>query len=237
MRQFAILGGAFALTLAVLLGAWIALRSLTPPAPTPSPVPTPTPIIIPTPSPSPFPTPTPTPSPVPTASPTESPSPAPTQTLMPLPSITPVPSIVGGTTVVRTLRGQDFVLAQGLIAVHATITKPSDGSIWLRTDGTTADPLVVTFRLPSSAVPAGKTIRRIDALVCGVGSGAFWEVYGPPGSAIPELEKPAVTSDGCWHFSGAPGPNSSVVVDVNLNPIGQPSLLKIYKVVYTLTVS
>jgi hypothetical protein len=248
MRQFALVGGAFALTLAVLLGAWLALGAITGGTPAPTASPTDVPTASPAASPTEIATATstvassPTLGPSPSASATASPasSPTPTSSAAPTPTLTPVPSIVGGKTVVVTVRGQDYALAQGLDPPHATITNLTGGGIRMFTDGTTSGPLTVTYRLPAlppSLLPAGKTIRRIDVKVCGSGSGDFWEVYGPPGSAPVEYEAAPPAADGCWHFAGAPGPDSTVIADVNINPIGVTSTMQIDRLVYTVTVN
>jgi hypothetical protein len=235
MRQIPLIGAAFALTLAVLVGGYLVLRAAppgaAPPTASPSPAASPTEVAVITPSPVPSPTWTPTPAPSGTA------TPAPSASDVPGPTITPVPSFVGGTTVVVTVRGQDYVLASGLDPAHATITKLSGGGIRLDADGSSAEELTATYRFPASALPAGKIIRRIDTKVCGSGSGDFWESYGPPGSTPVEYEVEPPAADGCWHFAGAPGPDSTVIVVVNINPINVPSSMVIESVIYTITVS
>ena len=232
MRQYALVGGAFALTLAVLLGAWLVLRAVTGGAPAPLASPSPTEVAAASPSA------TIAPSPTFTATPFVSPepTPTPTPTPVPTPSITPVPTNVTGTKIVVTVRGQEYVLAEGLDAPHATITRLSGGGIRMQTDGSLPDPLTVTYRLPPTAVPAGKTIKRIDVKVCGAGSGDFYENYGPPGSTPVEYELEPPASDGCWHYAGAPGPDSEVIVAVNEAAINAPSTLEIDQLVYTIYV-
>jgi hypothetical protein len=235
MRQFVLVGGAFALTLAVLVGGFLVLRALPPgaaaPTASPSPSASPTQVAAATSTVSPSPTWTPTPAPSGTATPVPSAS----ESAVPTPSITPVPSFVGGEAIVVTVRGQDYVLAQGLVPTHATITKLSNGGIRLDADGSLADPLLVTYRA-SVPLPAGKSIKRIDVKVCGSGSGDFYESYGPPGSVPVEYEFEPPAADGCWHYAGAPGPDSKVIVAVNQAAINAPSTLQIDRLVYTFTV-
>jgi hypothetical protein len=235
MRQFVLIGAAFALTLAVLVGGFLVLRALPPgaAAPTASPSPSPSPSQVAAVTPSPVPSPTWTPTPAPSRSAT--PEPSATSSAAATPTITPVPPFVGGEKIVVTVLGQDYVLAQGLVPTHATITKLSGGAIRLDTDGSLGDPLTVTYRA-SVSVPAGKSIRRIDVKICGAGGGDFYESYGPPGSVPVEYELEPPDSDGCWHYAGAPGPDSKVIVAVNQAAINMPSTMQIDRLVYTFTV-
>jgi hypothetical protein len=245
MRQFALVGGVFALTLALLFGAWLALGGFTGRAPAPTDVggattggaatassteiaPATTPAAS-----------SPTLGPSSSASAVTSPaaSPTPTPSAAPTPTLAPVPSVVAGQAIVVTLRGQDYVSAQGVDPLHATLTYLSGGGIRLRSDGSTSDSLTVTYRLSPSSLPAGKDIRRIDVKVCGSGSGDFWESYGPPGSEPVEYEAEPPATDGCWHFAAAPGPDSTVIVAVNIAAINVTSTMQIDRVVYTVTVN
>ena len=241
MRQFALVGGVFALTVIVLFGGWLALGAIIGRAPAPTDVTTASPTtssteIAPATS-TVASSPTLGPSSSTSAATSPAASPTPTSSAAPTPTIAPVPSVVAGQAIVVTLRGQDYVSAQGVDPLHATLTNLSSGSIRLRADGNSGDPLAVTYRLSPSRLPAGKSIRRIDVKVCGSGSGDFWESYGPPGSEPAEYEAVPPAADGCWHFAGAPGPDSTVIVDVNIAALNVTSTMQIDRVVYTVTVN
>ena len=94
----------------------------------------------------------------------------------------------------------------------ARLTVGPDGSLTIETDRSTHDSPTITYRVPSDQLPLGRQIRAIDVRVCGTGHGDFWERYGPAGSEPFEYEAEAPASDGCWHFTGAPGPDSTVLI-------------------------
>lgn len=62
----------------------------------------------------------------------------------------------------------------------------------------------------------GFTLRSVDVRICGSGSGDFWETYGPEGSDPVEHEVAAPDADGCWHYNGAPGPDTAVKAIIRL---------------------
>lgn len=241
MRQLGLFAAAFGGTLAVLLLAFLALQGMadgsrptptmpafataspTPPAGGASPIrPTPVATAGQTPDPgasatsSGAPTPTPggeTPGTTPTAGPTD----------------TPGPTVGPGGRLVLTLLGVQYESA--VVAPNATLIKRDDGSILLVSRRGQSDTSEVHYRLPASALPPASQIVRIDTLVCGEGSGDFWETYGPDGSSPAEHEaiRPAV--DGCWHYDDAPGPDTSVTGMVRTQ-----TTLRIDRIVYTITV-
>ena len=90
----------------------------------------------------------------------------------------------------------------------------------------------VTWELPAEAIPAGYRIISIDTAVCGAGSGDFWESYGPAGSDPEEQEVIAPAADGCWHYNGAPGPDTTVKAIIRL-----ASVMAITRIDYVVTLT
>ena len=223
MRQAALLVGAFALTLAVLVGVYLVVNGGGPAGTAAVASPTPSPAATATPTPRPKPSTTPvaaTPTPTPTAFATE----APQETLPPgwspkpitssAPGVSPVPDTTFGTAITVKVRGADY---SGFdVQPHSSVAKLSSGSAVLTSSMDDSQPTSVAYTLPASAIPAGRQIARLDTVVCGSGGGNFWEVYGPDGSDPTEYEAQKPGSDGCWHFTRAPGRDTSVHADVQL---------------------
>ena len=227
MKQFAVLAGTFLLTFALLVVFWMVGTGHSPFEAAATPLPTSMPTVAPTFAPTNPPTLAPTPQPTPTtvatppASPTllpptsplatPSPSPAPLRT--PPPSAEPQPSGQPGSSHTYTMTGAQYTSYQ----------KPDNSSLLLNGDAltlvTTADShdaLWVTYTLDPALLPAGATVRSVDADVCGSGSGTFWEAYGPTGSDPNEYEIEPPDADGCWHFRNAATSDISVIVSTML---------------------
>ena len=93
-----------------------------------------------------------------------------------------------------------------------------------------SNPTTLTYVLPPSSVPAGARIARLDVAVCGDGSGDFWETYGPSDMEPIEYEVVPPEADGCWHYTGGTGQDSTVLAIIHLE-----SRFQIDEIVYTIT--
>ncbi len=260
MRQAGLLAASFIVTLTVLSGGFFVMQAFTPsptapPAPTAAPAtpaPTAAPIVTATPAATASPAPTAPPAASPATTPASAtPAPSPAATAVPTPVRTAAPSATASASTSATASGSPAASAvptgpEGRIQVvvlgsqYSNSTVPSNGSVKLgngglvtfRTDRTISDPLELDWDLPESAIPAGFTIRSIDVRICGTGSGDFWETYGPTGSTPDEMEVTAPQADGCWHYTGAPGPETTVKAAIRLN-----STMTVARIEYTVTVS
>jgi hypothetical protein len=221
MRQAGLLVAAFVVTLSVLTGLFFVLGGGPgAPAPTPSPLPTATvsPTIQPTKRPTPAPTATVAPTPELTASPTRAPTAAPATpapaTPAPSAAASSAPQASGNGPLVIVEKGTDYVDSD--IPAHGTLTSLPDGSITFTTDRTYAFQAEVQWQLPDGSIPTNRTVSSIDVRICGIGSGDFWESYGPDGSDPVEYEVTSPDPDGCWHYNGAPGDDTTVKAIIRL---------------------
>ena len=214
LQQIAFVGGSFVLTLALLLAVWMFAFAPVPraaPVLTPTPAPTlvqATPIGgLPTPGPGASVAP-------PTNGPAASRTPFNPWGSMAPPLRTPVPSTgprestIPGQAQVFVVNGADYVDAS--IPDEAELDRNGDSVTLITTRGS-SDALWVTWRLDDEVLPAGAVIHDVAVRICGDGSGDFWEVYGPDGGSPFEYEVQPPQADGCWHFTGAPGHDLSVV--------------------------
>jgi hypothetical protein len=101
----------------------------------------------------------------------------------------------------------------------------------LETTRTISAQLMVTWFLPEGSIPADTVVTGVDVAVCGSGDGDFYETYGPEGSDPMEHEVEQPDPDGCWHYAGAIGDDTSVIAIIRL-----ASHLIIDRVEYTLHV-
>jgi hypothetical protein len=240
MRQAGLLVGGFVITLAVLAGAFFGVQQITGgPSATASPTPAPTTAAVGSPSPRPTLAPTPAPTPAPTVEPTSTPSPQPTATPTPAtaapatPAATaslPAPSVGQTGKIIVVVLGSQYTAAN--VPGNGKITPGNGGVITMTTDRTISEELDVAYNFPEGQIPAGFTIRSLDVRICGTGSGDFWETYGPPGSNPDEYEITRPATDGCWHYLGAPGDDTTVKAIIRLN-----TTMTITRVEYTATVS
>jgi hypothetical protein len=169
---------------------------------------------------------TPPPTVAPTAPPgptvTASPTPRPTRTA------TPAPTSLAGQTIPFTIDVQHpleqtvpegssiELLPDGGIRAHSV--RASDGSIYL---AWTFDP---------ARLPSGASVANVETLVCGSGSGDFYEVYGPYGAEEIEFEVTPPRPDGCWHFTKDTGTDYRVEIYVN-----DDSVMTIDRIEYRIT--
>ena len=233
MKQFGLLAVVFGSTLAVLLVAFLVIEQLgssglaadaspspssTQVAPTATPVRTSTPTARATA--------TSTPAVTPSASPTA--TSGPTSKPTPTPRRTPVPTIAPGKTIQVVVNGDAYTKPS--IPSNGKITKIGGGAITLETTRDSGTPLSVFYELPAGAIPAGTTIKQLDAKVCGLGAGDFWETYGPADAEPVEQEGTQPESDGCWHYTGGSGRYSEVRASTQY-----ATKLRVDKVVYTIT--
>jgi hypothetical protein len=150
----------------------------------------------------------------PTAAPTASPSPSPAPLKTPAPTPSSRPSTLPGATADYHLDGSDY--ASSVLPTGARIRRIGS-SVRIDTTTETAQAAWVIWRLPDDQMPAGAVIHGVDVRVCGSGSGYFWEVYGPEGSDPTEYEVTQPEADGCWHFTGAPGPDLTVAAGTEVD--------------------
>lgn len=228
------MAGAFALTFALMAGAFMALQSLARDPERPlltagpslanlasvAPTPLPTRHAAGTPPPR---QPQTTRPPTPTRKPTTRPSAA--ASAVPTGEAT----IPADGTLRVVLRGDQYELAD--IPENGKVTPVAGGGIRIETTRLYSHQLMVTWFLPDDALPAGATITEVDVAVCGSGDGDFYETYGPEGSEPMEHEVEPPGPDGCWHYDDALGDDTSVIAIVRLG-----SHLVIDRVEYTFTV-
>lgn len=221
MTRLALLIGSFLLTFALLISAWmVAGPRPGAVAPTASPVPSSTqaPPASPAP-PSPPPTPTPSAQPTATASPLPTTPPTPTPSVSPAPlrtlpaSFEPLPSSDPGGTQTFAMTGAEFTSYQ--IPENGRLVRNGDLAVLTTTDDT-VDALWVTYSVDPADLPVGVIIHTVNALICGHGTGAFWEVYGPTGSTPTEYEVVPPGADGCWRFADAPTTDMSIIASTML---------------------
>ena len=210
MRQAGLLVASFIVTLTVLSGGFFVLQAVNPPTPTPAPTVAPT-------------------AAAPTAAPTAraatpAPTAAPTAASLPAASVGPT----GKIQVV--VLGSEYVNAD--VGANGTLTRGNGGVITFTTDRTISAQLEIDWEMPASAIPPGFTLRSVDVRICGSGTGDFWETYGPTGSNPDEAELTRPAADGCWHYEGAPGPDTTVRAIIRL-----ASTMTITRLEYTATVS
>jgi hypothetical protein len=70
---------------------------------------------------------------------------------------------------------------------------------------------------PETTLPPGSRVVDVHTVVCGSGTGDFWEIYGPYGALEIEYEVTDPSADGCWHFTQDPGTNYRVEIYVDGN--------------------
>jgi hypothetical protein len=233
-RQSLLMAGAFGLTFVLLVGVFLGLQSmaqdpervLVTPGPTLIGVagtPAPFRTRAPAGTPRPLTTRPPTPTRKPGARPSIAPAGSPGATTEPVTATIPADGVVR-----VVLRGDQYELAD--IPENGTLTPVAGGGIRLETTRLYSHQLMVTWFVPPDAIPAGATATRVDVAVCGRGDGDFYETYGPEGSDPTEHEVEPPSADGCWHYNGAIGDDTSVIAIVRL-----ASSLTIDRVEYTLT--
>ena len=120
----------------------------------------------------------------------------------------PTPLPPGALTTSVVLRGVDYADTSG--PPESTLESLPSGAVRLTNVADSGESRRVDWVLPADALPANATILNINARVCGAGSGEFWESYGPNGGFPVEHEGEPPAADGCWHYSGAPGPDTRV---------------------------
>ncbi len=236
MKQFGLLFAAFGGTLAVLLVAFLVIEQLgasggttadASASPSSEAVASPTPAAtrVPTvrPSPSIDYRPSTRPSQAPTPTPTPTPTPEPGGT--PVPTPTPVPP---GKVVEIVVPGQAYAGVE--IPENGSVTKLAGGGIVMKTTRELSEPMTVTYELPLSKLPSGMKVVRVDAAICGLASGDFWESYGPTGSEPYENEVSLPGPDGCWHYLGG-----SISDTAAFAIIRTETSFRIDRVVYTVT--
>jgi hypothetical protein len=238
MRQYGLLAAVFGGTLAVLLVAFLVIEQLgasgasAVASPSPS-----TPVALASGTPRPTPRPSAAASGAASTAPStpsgsETPQTAAPSPVMPTPTPRPSRSVppVGnpGDTVTVVVNGNQFV--KSVVPTNAKVTRLPSGAALLTSDRTYSDPTTVTYVLPQGSLPAGTKISRLDVAVCGDGSGDFWETYGPSDMEPIEYEVVPPGADGCWHYVGGSGRDSTVLGIIHLE-----SRFQIDKVVYTIT--
>jgi len=232
MKQYGLLAAAFGGTLAVLLVAFLVIEQLGSsggPTAGASASPSPSAVAIATTRPSATPVASIAPTAVPSVAPSASAAPTPTPaTATPRPTPAVGPSVAPGKTIQVVVRGAQYVDA--VVAQNAKVTQIASGGVLISSDRTYSDQTTVTWKLPVSSLPAGTRIARLDVAVCGSAEGDFWETYGPPGTEPVENEVTPPASDGCWHYLGGSGRDSTVTGIIHLE-----SKLWIDRLVYTIT--
>jgi hypothetical protein len=244
MRQTGLLVVAFVITLAVLTGLFFVVQTVGggSPTATPSPVASVAPDGSEAPSADPTDSPAPTVAPTPTARPTARPTPRPTATPDPTtaptdaattqkPRRTAAPTVGPNGQIVVVVPGSHFD-ATSSIPSNGSVARQSDGSVVATTDRTLSGELELDWTLPDTALPAGAKIQKIDTLVCGTGSGDFWETYGPTRSDPTEYEVMQPAADGCWHYTGGDGSDTTVAAKIRLQ-----STMTITRIQYTVTLA
>lgn len=126
--------------------------------------------------------------------------------------------------------GSEYVNAD--VPANGKVTRGNGGSLTMTTDRTISAQMEVHWELPASKIPPGFRIVSVDVRMCGTGTGDFWESYGPEGSTPDEHELTQPERDGCWHYTGAPGPDTTVKAIIRL-----ASTMTISKLEYVATVT
>jgi len=126
--------------------------------------------------------------------------------------------------------GSQYVAS--VVPSNGKVTAGTGGSVTMTLDRSVSNEIELDYELPPDRIPAGFTITSMNVRICGSASGDFWEAYGPPGSDPTEYEVIQPASDGCWHFTGAPGPDTTVKAFVHL-----ATTMTITRVEYTVTVT
>jgi hypothetical protein len=242
MARFGLLIGSFLITFSLLISVAMFSFGWSPFAPaTAPPTAEPTAVTIVEPTPEPVATPLPTsestattePVPTDTQAPTATPIPLPTPSWSPAPLRTPPPSLTPGESTVpgatQTFVVNGIAFSSSDVPANGQLVQSGDGVI-LQTTDDSADALWVTYVLDPANLPPGSVINNVDVRICGEGDGDFWEVYGPPGSEPDEYEVLPPEADGCWHFTGAPGDDLSVIAGTMLE-----SRLYVERVEFTIT--
>jgi hypothetical protein len=123
--------------------------------------------------------------------------------------------------------GRDYVETNA--SLPGSITVQPDGGIVIQTGRNLTNAVYVEYRVPAGSIPPGRSIVSIDTKVCGIGSGDFWETYGPDGSEPAEYEARNPGPDGCWHFAGASGPDTTTRAATQVR-----STMRVDRVIYTI---
>ena len=134
-------------------------------------------------------------------------SPASVPTPLPIGIVTPHPNTApaevapsSGQTVIHLVSPADYVEAR--IRGDSRLERLADGSIRvISTRASNADQYVEWLVADEEIMPAGTEAATVVTLVCGRGSGDWWEVYGPYGSEEFEYEVTEPGEDGCWTFN------------------------------------
>lgn len=106
----------------------------------------------------------------------------------------------GSQVLIHVVAPTDYVEAR--IRGDARLEELPDGSIRvISTRASAADQYVEWLVDPGAIMPPGAQADRVVTLVCGRGSGDWWEVYGPYGSEEFEYEVTEPGEDGCWTFT------------------------------------
>ncbi|MBM4407457.1 MAG: hypothetical protein FJ038_02370 [Chloroflexi bacterium] len=142
------------------------------------------------------------PSPTTTAGPADTPRPTPHPTPAPTPPPTPAPTPTPLTGQTRVHRVAPTSYVEARIRGDSRLEALPDGSIRVvSTRASNADQYVEWWVDESVIMPPGSQAARVVTVVCGGGSGDWWEVYGPYGSDEFEFEVTGPGSDGCWYFN------------------------------------
>lgn len=138
---------------------------------------------------------------------TSPPSAVPSPTAPAVSVVTPHPNAMprdaapaSGQTVSYAIAPTDY--AEARIRGDARLEKLPDGSIRVvSTRASEADQYVEWLVEDERIMPPGRQASRVLTVVCGRGSGDWWEVYGPYGSEEFEYEVTEPGADGCWRFN------------------------------------
>jgi len=110
------------------------------------------------------------------------------------------PGPLAGQTRVYTFAPADYHEAR--IRGTSTIEVLPSGAVEIvSTRASNADQYVEWIIDPAATLPAGSPVATIVTVVCGEGTGDWWEVYGPYGSEEFEFEVTPPQADGCWRFN------------------------------------
>lgn len=234
MRQILLLAASFGLTMVGLVGALLVISMFGgpgDPAASPSAEPSATAFALATPVPSPSVRQPPIASSSASAAATD-PNPStvqatPRPSATPRLTVTPRPSSGPAGTIEVVVRGRDYFTTNA--TEPGEITFQPNGGIVMETGRALTNAVAVDYRVPPGSIPSGRSIVSIDTKVCGSGSGDFWEAYGPDGGEPDEYEARDPEADGCWHFTGAPGPDSTTRAATQYQ-----SKMRVDQVIYTI---